>query len=60
MLTRKQWKDFVYIFQLRKVFCDLWLITGTKSLQPDGVILKYFKLWLFDLTEFKVWNIKCL
>ena len=30
------------------------------SLQPDAVNRWYFKLRLFDLTEFKVWNIKGL
>ena len=32
----------------------------TISLQPDGVNRWYFKIRLFDLTEFIVWNIKCL
>ena len=26
-------------------------------LQPDGVNLSYFKIRIFDLTEFIVWNI---
>ena len=30
------------------------------SFQPDGVTLRYFKLWIFDLAEFIVWNIKDL
>jgi len=30
------------------------------SLQPDGVDLWYFKLRLYDLPEFIVWNIKGL
>ena len=36
------------------------LIFSTNSnfpLQPDGVNLWYFKLRLFDVTEFSVWNI---
>ena len=31
-----------------------------KSLQPGGVDLWYFKLWLFDLPKTKVWNFKGL
>ena len=32
----------------------------TISFQPDGVNLSYFKLGLFDLREYLVWNIKGL
>ena len=54
----------IYLF-MNTIFKDVLdlvkeLIFSTNSnfpLQPDGVNLWYFKLRLFDVTEFSVWNI---
>ena len=32
-------------------------LSNSKSLKPDGINFWYFKLRLFDLTKFIVWNI---
>ena len=42
------------------VFGTNWNFLITISLQPDDVNLWYFKLTLFDLSEFIAWNIKGL
>ena len=39
---------------------QIQLFVISKSLQPDNVNLRYFKLRIFDLTVFIVWNTKGL
>ena len=46
----------------KKLSFEFWpqtkksLMTIYLQLQPDGVNLQNFKLWLFDLIEFRAWN----
>ena len=57
---------FIYGYNLKKVSSPLkrnWLFATTSnflvstSLQPVGINLWYFKLKLFDFSEFIIWNI---
>ena len=52
-------KDAI-IFSVATHFLKLLSWNFHISLRPDGVNLSYFKLRLFTLNEFKVWNIKGL
>ena len=50
----------IYAFHCSKrIKCSLNFLLPI-SLQPDVVNLWYFKHWMFDLTEFIVWNISDL